>query len=382
MLPRLENLALQCSETARILVSGPRKSGKSTLCRCLINNLLAQSSNHHQQQQHQPTTFGSDGVLFLDLDPGQPELAAPGTIYLAHIRAPLLGPSFTTLIPPCSTSTENTMLRMHYLGSSTPRDSPSYYLACVAELWSLYCTKKHLPLVVNTCGWITGSGKEMLHSLVQKIRLSTVIYLGQGCSMLWRDAAFTDVEGQPKPVTILPSQPDYKPRKSGRDLREIQIRAYMHAMGFADGQIVWDLLPISTQIGPSANSWEIPVNNITVVVLTSELRPKYIADALHGSIVAMVVSKHDVLEAAAAAQELYVRHTYKEHIPYLLGDVNMGKLLDPVSTECLGLGLVSVTSSELTQIGIRSPIPSTSIQEQISNGFQIVLVLGSSSTMI
>lgn len=58
-----------------ILVCGPRKIGKSTFCRFLLNKLL----NVH------------DEIAHIDLDPGQTEFMPPGFVSLNLLSSPLLG---------------------------------------------------------------------------------------------------------------------------------------------------------------------------------------------------------------------------------------------------------------------------------------------------
>lgn len=65
---------MACEGSAPIvLICGPRKVGKSTFCRFLLNTLL----NHR------------DEICHMDLDPGQTEFMPPGFITLELISEPL-----------------------------------------------------------------------------------------------------------------------------------------------------------------------------------------------------------------------------------------------------------------------------------------------------
>jgi polynucleotide 5'-hydroxyl-kinase GRC3/NOL9 len=73
----------------RVLVCGPKASGKSTFSRYLLNHVLSAAP------EVETGYTNTDGVAFLDLDPGQPEFAPMGQVYLARVRSPFFGPPFT-----------------------------------------------------------------------------------------------------------------------------------------------------------------------------------------------------------------------------------------------------------------------------------------------
>lgn len=67
-------LGSACQESNPVLlVCGPRKVGKSTFCRFLVNALL----NYR------------DHIVHMDLDPGQTEFMPPGFITLEPVIEPL-----------------------------------------------------------------------------------------------------------------------------------------------------------------------------------------------------------------------------------------------------------------------------------------------------
>jgi len=76
-------------------------------------------------------------------------------IYIIHIHNILflIGPSFTHLQMP---------YRSFYIGASTPKQNPDYYLNCINELYKTYMmeiahrSNTFTPLVINTHGWIRG----------------------------------------------------------------------------------------------------------------------------------------------------------------------------------------------------------------------------------
>lgn len=63
----------------RLFVCGGKGTGKSTFLRYAVNKLL--------------NSFKK--VVYIDLDPGQPEFGVPGTISVTVVEKPLLGPNYT-----------------------------------------------------------------------------------------------------------------------------------------------------------------------------------------------------------------------------------------------------------------------------------------------
>lgn len=138
------------------LVKGPKRSGKSTLSREIVNRLFTRYEK----------------VAYLDCDLGQSEFGPGGTVGLYLLDRPLLGPSFTHPLTPA---------RAHFLGSLNPRLDSDSYLASIENLIEHYRyelqypaegTDVHaekiqevVPLVVNTQGWVKGLGAELLDEI-------------------------------------------------------------------------------------------------------------------------------------------------------------------------------------------------------------------------
>ncbi|KAI5982244.1 hypothetical protein EDC04DRAFT_2844579, partial [Pisolithus marmoratus] len=136
------------------VVKGPKKSGKSTFSRTLLNRLL----NRYRR------------VAFLECDVGQSEFTPSGMVALSIIENRVFGPPFTHPSLP---------YRAQYIGSATPRANPSYYLSAIQSLLETYRLEIHIPtlpdtwtsndgriedvipLVVNTMGWTKGLGADL-----------------------------------------------------------------------------------------------------------------------------------------------------------------------------------------------------------------------------
>ncbi|KAG0321530.1 hypothetical protein BGZ99_003882 [Dissophora globulifera] len=144
------------------VVCGGKKMGKSTFSRLLLNRMLSRYQR----------------VAFIECDVGQSEFTPVGMVALHIVDSPALGPPFTHPRQP---------YRAFYVGNSTPRDDPEYYMACVKELVKTYYREvshtrtwddmdddyhsdddddEHVPLIINTQGWIKGAGYDLLLQLL------------------------------------------------------------------------------------------------------------------------------------------------------------------------------------------------------------------------
>ncbi|KAH7873862.1 uncharacterized protein C8R40DRAFT_1172204 [Lentinula edodes] len=126
------------------LIKGPKKVGKSSFARTLVNRLLSQHNT----------------IAYLDLDPGQSEFTPAGLIALTLVSDPVLGPPWTHPSVP---------LRAHFIGAFSPKGCPSLYVEGVRDLVRFWgeevCwggSKSAIPLVVNTMGWAKGLGVDLM----------------------------------------------------------------------------------------------------------------------------------------------------------------------------------------------------------------------------
>ncbi|KAK4192206.1 hypothetical protein QBC35DRAFT_484573 [Podospora australis] len=164
------SVAAKRKTTPVIFLCGPKSSGKSTFGRLLLNQFITDRAG--------AKTNPWSAAFVLDLDPGQPEFAPPGVISLSKITCPNLSPSF------CHPTLEPTksQLRSHAIASVTPGADPSHFLECALDLFSTYKNhpdSKSTPLIINTPGWILGTGLDILSDLITFIAPSEAIYLSK-----------------------------------------------------------------------------------------------------------------------------------------------------------------------------------------------------------
>jgi polynucleotide 5'-kinase involved in rRNA processing len=94
----------------RVVITGRKGMGKSTISQYLLNSLLNRylAHTHHTahgtQRTHSPRVrllcVRYPHVVFLDTDLGQPEFTPAGLVSLHVISSPVFGPSFMHLASP------------------------------------------------------------------------------------------------------------------------------------------------------------------------------------------------------------------------------------------------------------------------------------------
>ena len=143
----------------RILVFGARNSGKSTLIARMVNLAL----NRFKK------------VVYLDLDIGQSTFNTPGLLSLHEITSPILTTSPHTLVG--RGVRHGTMIWSCFIGDATQTIDPQRVLHATNEAVRIYEQRYGpqsgatalAPLLVNTQGWLTGLGLDLLQTTVKEI---------------------------------------------------------------------------------------------------------------------------------------------------------------------------------------------------------------------
>merc|ERR1711939_276080 len=323
------------------LVQGPKGVGKSTFSKALLNSMLSRHTS----------------VAFLESDIGQSEFTPPGIVALHVFNSPQIGPAFTHL--------HHIPLRAHFVGSSTPRNNPSRYLACLQDLLTTYADlaldNPDLPLIINTQGWVKGLGGDLLESLTamsqpttvynfQDVRAFQEAFGSQHTpNSMMEDSSSAELV-QLEPV----STPDYgPPRPNAADLRTLSLLSYLHlrSTSFSSSSTSraaqWDFATSLVSRRPYA----VPFSTFRdVAVLTGdEVAYEEILQALDVSLVALVSGTDGLQEAAEAQQP-----EHGQRIPYRASVSDD----DNVTGPCVGLGVVRSIDGEAGTFHILSPLPS------------------------
>jgi len=81
---------------------------------------------------------------------------------LAHITEPNFGPPYSHPVA----GTNGRIIRAHTIAAITPSQDPDHYITCTLDLFSHYrnllSQSPNCPLIINTPGWVLGTGLEIL----------------------------------------------------------------------------------------------------------------------------------------------------------------------------------------------------------------------------
>ncbi|KAL1886115.1 Polynucleotide 5'-hydroxyl-kinase grc3 [Paecilomyces lecythidis] len=401
----------------RVLVCGPKASGKSTFSRYLQNHLLSPAP------QTENGYSNTDGVAFLDLDPGQPEFSPMGEVYLAHLRTPCFGPPFSH--PSLDGSKDGSILRSHHIGATSPKEDPDHYVLAATDLMDHYkrllADYPQCSLIINFPGWIFGLGLEVATWLIKSLGLSDVVYMSEkGPSEVADPLAQAASEAMVNMIT-LPSQPTEYVTRSSAQLRSMQMQSYFHKSQPAQLQShIWSDAPLN-RIRPLSVDYAGSRQGILgVMVMGAHHNPELLHDLLDGSIVSLVavenqnaitglatnadIPEHamedddeqsdvdpdtnmdDATESPAdesssqptllSSLQPFITRTQRENLPYLFIGSGSCTPLNPKYSRSLGLALVRGIHPSSHKLDLVTPIPPSTIRDALETGQGIVLVRG------
>ncbi|KAF3357610.1 hypothetical protein VDGD_00811 [Verticillium dahliae] len=374
------------SKAPVVFLCGPKSSGKSTFGRILVNRLLTSPS----QRAKRPA------VAILDLDPGQPEFSPAGTMSLVHVKTPNLSPPFTHAVPE---TTDASVIRCHATASISPAADPEHYVECAQDLFHHYqqSALRNRPLIINTPGWILGTGLDLLTELISKLAPTDVIYMSE-------DGPTESVEGLRSATrtnfTTLPSQQTEFTSRTAAHLRSMQTMSYFHSIRASTGQVAWNPAPL-TSVPPLQVQYA-GENPGFLAILSYESQPpaNLLAEAINGSVLALVgiedgkalrflpevdfkgfgdvsVDRETTMDVdgkpVATATGPYVSRS-PEGIPFISNPTS--QTLDPRYSQTLGLVLLRGIDVAKKSLQLLTPISLHGIEESRKAGRQLVLVHG------
>lgn len=405
------------AHSLRALICGPKGAGKSTFGRYLLNHLLT------------PAPDGSsdnlNGISFLDLDPGQPEFAPMGNIYLAHLREPCFGPPFSH--PNLENSRYGKVVRCHHIGATSPKEDPDNYALAIMNLLDQYrvltATYPRCPLIINFPGWIFGLGLEVATWIIRSAGLSDVVYMSEkGPTEVIEPLGHAASEAGVS-LTTLPSQPVDMVTRSSAQLRSMQMQSYFH-MTQSEGLLdsFWNESPL-VHSKPIHVSYSGPQPGIAgIMVLGNHYSPQVLRDIIDGSIVAVVAVENasaipnhsetetkpvgdshteeqtDAMvedqseeneefnadESSASQSNKRVKDLLNDSItrcpnsglPYLVWGAGSSTPLNPKASRSLGLAFVRSIDVSSQRLELISPISNSSIRDATNQGQSLILVRG------
>lgn len=379
------------SEPPVVFVCGPKSSGKSTFGKILANRFITHRTSSRNQ--------ALQSVAVLDLDPGQPEYSAAGAISLVYLSKPNLSPSFCQ---PYQVSGK-TVLRSHAIASVTPALDPEHYLECVMDLFSCYRNQRgaKVPLIINTPGWIQGTGLDILMGLIENIHPSEVVYMS-------RDGPGETVDGlqaacQGIPMSTLPSQESEYTSRTALHFRTMQSMSYFHAKmpSVQHDQPGWDPRPL-TAIPPWRVRFKGPNRGVFgLLCYDYQPPPNLLVEAINGMVVGLVVIENaaawrdlltDMSVDTNSKMELHGKTSNSDPISHEAAAFPQtpegitfipnpsGRTLDPRHSRMVGLGLIRGVDVGRGDLHILTPLPDSTIAMFAKDWKNLVLVAGKFDT--
>lgn len=190
----------------RMLVCGPGGSGKSMFVRCALNHVIGRCGT----------------VVLVETDLGQPEMSLPGLVAAHVVRSYRTGASIA--------ANRAVPVSARYLGETTAREEPDTYAAFVSAVVAdgrRVAEELNCPLIVNSDGWVTSIGADLLHHVADCVEPSHMVemrfptgrprpLLTQVCGRVAMDRMHVLVSPRPSRETVFPSSAQ----------RELHIAAY------------------------------------------------------------------------------------------------------------------------------------------------------------
>lgn len=147
-------------EGPRVIIVGPTDSGKSTLCKILMNYAI--------RMEWAP--------VYVDVDIGQGSIAPPGTIAATPVQLPVTVDDGYPLDVPL----------VYFHGHTTPSQNPFCYKHLVERMAALLDKRAQkvesaaaAGMFINTMGWVEDLGYDLLLHTVQTLKANIILIVGQ-----------------------------------------------------------------------------------------------------------------------------------------------------------------------------------------------------------
>lgn len=298
-------------------VCGAKNSGKTTFSRHLINVLLRRYKK----------------VAYLDTDVGQAEFTPPGCLSLT-----LIDKITSDLAIPCIKTPE----RCYFFGDTTSKRDPTTYLEYIHALYDYYLKVYYMPdnkgnagnigipLVINTPGWVKGTGYDVLVDMLNYMSPSHVVKICISAESKNLPAGvFWDNDAKEAATTVIEvnsaRQDSFNRsvlvKKDARLLREFRIMAYFRQC-FPTELNVSTIKELAHALA-AHSPYEIPMSSIKIKHLHCQVPSSETYYSLNATIVGLGDSSED-----------------SERLP-----------------QCVGLGLVRGIDTFRQMLYIITPVP-------------------------
>ncbi|QSL64787.1 hypothetical protein MERGE_002089 [Pneumocystis wakefieldiae] len=347
------------NKIARIIICGPKSSGKSTFAKNLINKFLTGKYNKHK---------AIEGINYIETDPGQPEFSPYGIISSHYIKKPVINPSFTHCTLPSLT-------KAHFIGNISPQNNPKYFLLCVNDIFNT--NKKNIPTIINTPGWTKGIGLELLNEIINLSNCTYLVYIGSKTNIEIVDTELilpSSVE-----LLTLPSVHEFintcrTIKTNTADLRALSIISYFHSINISEDNCHtnWQFDSYLLDMKPWIVKYDGDLNGIdAIAVLNTTLDIEEFYYAINGTIMAFVVAD-DITENNKNTWKSIITKS-KDCLPILNMEKNP---IDPKISRCIGLCILRGISRKSKELQILTPIDTLTLNKYLNSNKKIILVRG------
>jgi polynucleotide 5'-hydroxyl-kinase GRC3/NOL9 len=327
-----------------VFLAGHKNTGKSTLARHYINASL--SSGYR--------------VLYIELDPGQPQFTPPGLLS-ASVLHPAVPLQLSTA--PCSTDLPD-LLKSHWIGETSAKEDPDHYYRCALNLLSLINEQPDsIVTIINTPGWIKGTGLELLVSIISASSQQLQ------CPLHVCHLGLSDLPNQlPANVTLHLTPKTIEPDShsvSAADARNLNLMTYFHRTG-QQSESVWHTGPlVDSPTWVTSFDQDSKAGISGVFILRESLKPLDLIAAINGTIMALVAVEKSILDNVP-------KERTQHGPPYFMND---GDPLDPSHSECIGLAIIAGLDLAQHKVHLISPVSARQLQSLAETGSSRALVL-------
>ncbi|KAG5513596.1 hypothetical protein PMAC_001028 [Pneumocystis sp. 'macacae'] len=343
-------------KSARVIICGPKSSGKSTFAKNLINKFLTQKYNDHETLKK---------MVYIETDPSQPEFSPYGLICSHFIEKPVINPPFTHCTLP-------SLLKAHFFGNTSPQNNPKYFLLCVNDIFST--CNYDIPTIINTPGWIRGIGLELLSEIINSSNCTDIIYIGSKSSFETFDIKST-LPSSIKLHTLSSIQEFFNVSETLKinksDLRMLSIISYFHSTNISESDYPeWNFNSSLLSMKPWIVKYDGNLNGIDAIsILDATIEPDDFYYAINGTIMALIAI--DIKENEKLWESFIIKS--KDYLPTLNLEKNP---INPKHSQCLGLCILRGISKESKELQILTPINILTLNKYLNSKKKLILVRG------
>lgn len=301
-----------------------------------------------------------------------------------------VGPSFTHPSLPVAS---------HFIGSTSPASNPSSYLSAISSLLSTYTLeveyplvedtprhrnrsnpttrltkiRDHIPLVINTQGWVKGLGADLLEKLKSEAaptHLFRFEVVDENGTSDFNDSTSWHAESLPYQVYKMEPAPasPLDSKWSAADLRTLSMISYFHALfppPLSSSSLMihtnvfpstWDFSSPLVEKVPYAVDWTNEEEIKSVHILDAEIPYSHVLHALNGEIVALVTSTSDDNDSSVPRSSTTGKLPYSPYDPLPL----------PSHSRTLALALIRSIDPTTTTFHILTPLHPSSLTSPLS----------------